>query len=832
MPSAQVTIVQQDRAAIVPALTGIEIGTVLTADWGPIVPYKITDPSQQPIIYSTPNNKKGSSWNGAQLLASSSTACWMTRAIHDDATYAAALVRFEYTAPNFNVCITPNTYPDTVISPLSAGISLTGLASYEFPLYEQPRVYSDTLETVINTVTNSLTFNVTSFTTPSGALLDAGDLLSFGPSSSMSNSSAYYTIVSAIVTPIIVHTLTLSAPITAPSGTEVLNSSLGHYSPPIYLTADASSTTVVQVTSSDNIVNGQSVSINSTTAVLDQKSLVNETINIITLDSPVSVDGGTEIQLMISNDVVYRDAWLVTAIYPGALGSSIKFGISPSTNYPGVAVILNVYWNGVLKESWEVTRDNFIDEFGNQLNAETKINGFSKYIVVTDNTADLTRSLPLTTTYGVWLQNSSSVFIQAPSITVIENVLTGDQNVTISIQGVMAIGSRIKFSLTGPEYKVLSLTGSTTVTLGLDRPITDTITIGPGSYIYYFSSTYTNTPLCIYNGIQSYFYQQTPVFTNYDIGDQYTISGLVGTIMDAGTNSLGGGSDGSLITLYDVINAFNLMSNKEVYKIACFCDNGFSYPEVAQAIDTIAQQTNLSHGYNSVPYTTELMNAPDQAVIAYRNSLNMNTAFSSLFTGWIQVTDTYNQTLVWVAPSVFGIVSQSFVTRDYYMFTPAAGWVYGIVKGLNINVNYDLGQRNSLIAANINPIRYRVGYGLAIWGNETLYVKPSPLQLRSVAMLLIVLKYGLDTMLDFELFKENNQTEWTSVENTIKLFIKNTLFIPGGLYDYQVSITKIITDSDIDNRRMPIFIGLQPTEDIQLIPVTIGIFNKSVAISF
>jgi len=274
------------------------------------------------------------------------------------------------------------------------------------------------------------------------------------------------------------------------------------------------------------------------------------------------------------------------------------------------------------------------------------------------------------------------------------------------------------------------------------------------------------------------------------------------------------------------------MSNKEKYRISIFCDNGFAYPEVAIAIDEINKGTNLSHGYLSTPYSTEKQADPVTSVIAYRNSTNLNTEYCSLFTGWIEVTDVYNQTKVWVSPSVFGVNTQSFVTRNYYIFTPAAGWVYGRLNGFDITVKYTEGQRDALIDANINPLRYREGWGLAVWGNETLYVKPSPLQLRSVAMLLIILKYGLENYIEFKLFSMNREPTWTEIENVISIFIRDELFIPGGLYGYQVAVKDIITDTDINNRRVPVFVGIQPTMDIKEIPVTLGIFNKSVAISY
>lgn len=828
--SAKVILRQQDRSAIVPALSGIDIGTVVNAKWGDINPTLNTDPTDLVNKYYTPDNKKGSSWNGAELLLASSNKVWITRAIHDDAKYSAALVRFKTDTTNFNSYPLPGAVPDPVVKPIS-GIGLDALDAYSFPLYETERVYESTGIQVFLEGTSQL--DLTSFTSTSGRTLSEGDTISFGPSAD--NSSNIYSITSAAVIPVLENVIITDYPVAVSAGVEVKSMASGapvSFDPPVYTIQAAGDSTSVLVTSHDLIVNNSDITFDNgtTTVVAIDKTVSNRTAYRITLDSPPvddeAIEGAT-IQLMLSSDTEYRDAFLAIARCPGDLGDKIKVGTRPSPNYDN-AFFLDVYFDGVKEETFEVTRENQLDGFGNQMQIETKVNGVSKYVIIKENSADVVKLPPLSSEEGVWRRNSWDIFSSTTN-SLAEDVFKGDVEITLTSTANLIVGSRIKLKSTGAEYKVQA-SNSTTKTITLDRAVVEG-TVAIGSPVYLFDSTVNNPAAGVFNGSQYYKFTKIAAQSAYSIGDQLTISGNTGLVLDAGTNNVAGGFDGSPITVYDVIVAFQKMANKEKYKISLFCDNGFAYPEVAVAIDNICKNIGIPHGYLSSPYSAEKQVEAVAAVKDYRNSTNLNSEFSSMFTGWVQVTDVYNQTKVWVAPSVFGVTTQSFVTRNYYMFTPAAGWVYGRLNGLDISARYTEGQRDALVEANINPIRHREGYGLSVWGNETLYVKPSPLQLRSVAMLLIVLKYGLEEYLEFKLFAMNNEPTWVEIENALDIFIRDNLYTPGGLYGYQVKVKDIITDSDIDNRRCPVFVGLQPTMDIATIPVTIGIFNKSVSIS-
>lgn len=103
--------------------------------------------------------------------------------------------------------------------------------------------------------------------------------------------------------------------------------------------------------------------------------------------------------------------------------------------------------------------------------------------------------------------------------------------------------------------------------------------------------------------------------------------------------------------------------------------------------------------------------------------------------------------------------------------------------------------------------------------------------MRSVAMLLIKIKTDIEPTLENTLFDLNNESTWTIVEGTLNAYMRDEIKAKGGVYDYQVKISEIITDTDLDNRRMPVFIGIKPTSDINFIPVSLTIFNNTVEIT-
>jgi hypothetical protein len=112
-----------------------------------------------------------------------------------------------------------------------------------------------------------------------------------------------------------------------------------------------------------------------------------------------------------------------------------------------------------------------------------------------------------------------------------------------------------------------------------------------------------------------------------------------------------------------MINAIKMLDNKEKTPVSLILDGGYTYPAYAQALHAVAEAQGLTHGYISCDPAAELKSNYKTAIVEYKNSLNINSALSSFFTGWVNVFDSYNQTKVKVAPDGFAAARQAFTTQ-------------------------------------------------------------------------------------------------------------------------------------------------------------------------
>ena len=501
----------------------------------------------------------------------------------------------------------------------------------------------------------------------------------------------------------------------------------------------------------------------------------------------------------------------------GDWNNHISIGIAESKNYEEAFIIL-VYYDGVLVESWEVTKTDFIDGFGHQLYLEDKINGFSNYIKVIDN--KMVTEKPELTNFSVWRKDLVDIFTKVTTLA--EDVVENDTEIKLDSAGNISLGDRVKFGTYPEEYKITDISDNiVTIDRGfLHEKIAD------GSDFLKFDSTLNKPEENIKNGVQYGQLQKIEkVFFNYAVPyHPFVISGEDGTLLDAGVNMLRGGFDGSPASLAEMITALKTMNNKGNTPITLLMDGGFTFPAYAQELVKVAEKQDATHVYLSVDPLAEENVDYKTAVVDYVAKLGLDTEKASVFSSWLKIFDEYNGKYVWVSPESFAAASQSFTYRNYYMWFPAAGWLRGKLKALDSLIKPDEGTRDWFIDNKINPIKYVKGSGFIIWGNRTLYTKPSPLDDRSVAMLLIVIKEGLKGFLRFETFELNDPITWSIAEQACINYLQD-IKAKRGLYDFNVAISSIITAQDIDNNRMPVQIGIKPTRSIKEIPVTLSIYS-------
>jgi len=822
MGSAKVIVKVQDRSAIVPAQEGLYGGIVIRAWKGQInKPRLVTSVSEFLDVYGTPKVDKHEYYSALTYL-NESNKLWVVRAAAEDAKYGAALVRF-------NVNPVPNTLPDIdyipdpIVKPLETGLTQDELEAYEFPLYERNREFSDIISTVVDSVQNINIFQVNSF-----GDLEVNDRIVFGDP--VDNDTPAYTITKKYEQEVSYDQITLASNITGSKGDEIVwvdsDSNENSYDPKVYLVRDVDSSTNILVNNSDPVHNGDNVRVKGTSdkIAVNDKNIYTEIHLMLEVDNNVTLTKGEVFRKITQSKWEERDSFLITGINQGEWNNHISIGIAESKNYPNEGFVVLVYYDGVLVEDWEVTKTDFIDGFGKQLYIEDVINGKSKYITVIDNKN--VEEKPLLTNYSVWRQDPVDVFI--PKTTLAEDVVENDTEIKVADGTVFVLGDRIKFGTYEEEYKVTNISGNI---LTIDRGFLHT-KVAIDSEVLKFDNTYNVPSENIRNGVKYYPVQKlNKVFYNYHIPyHPFIIDGNAGTLLDAGTNMILGGFDGSPCSLGNLITALNTLENHESTPVTLLMDGGFTYPAYAQAMVEIAEKQDATHCYLSVDPNAEENADYKNAVVNYVASLNLDTEKASVFSSWLKIFDEYNGKYVWVSPEAFAAASQSFTHRNYYMWYPAAGWLRGKLKALDSLIKPDEGTRDWFVDNKINPIKFVKGSGFIIWGNRTLYSKPSPLDDRSVAMLLIVIKEGLKNFLQFETFEINDSQTWAIAEQAIVSFLQD-IQAKRGLEEFRVSIADIIADQDIDNNRMPVFVGIKPTRSVKEIPVTLAIFNTGASIN-
>ena len=908
--SAKVTIIEQDRSNIVPTTSGIGTGIVIVSDKGVVnKPTLCTSLSQFQSEFGMPNPSLGTSYYSAQNYFNQGNKLWVVRSTHNDSKYSAALVRSKI-SPLPTEFGAPFQRTSLIVDPIDNGLTQSEFDNYQFQSYLTNRVYEDTGFLVSKEYLNSgkllLDRDSTGF--------KIGDQLSFStktleelnnPKDNVGESELVYTVTQVNSTKVTLEKILLETPVNVIEGTVIkkidpkTGDEVDITGSPIVLKTISDSREVL-VSNTDYIHDGDElIFIPPEGAKVVDETELPESPETEEVDPGFSVDPdkdgsiplepiqpivpkpvkakfisksnydqrGTELILdipftsvpeakvyrILESDLEDRDSFLVLATSQGKWSTDISIGITPSTNYENGFNIL-VYDDGVLAESWEVTKLPMKDGFGNQLEIEQKINGSSDYIQVKSNPNN--NNIPLNTDYSLWQRSSRDIFIDSRDL-LKEDLLKGHVEVKLDNVSDLEMGKRVKFVIgassdsnslsvedgfqLSKEYKVLEVHSEDRVII-LDRPIEeDSI---PSKWVdpkgethetrlYLFDPTNNDPESGIINGIKYYRISRiNKVYYNYPLNSNFSIDGLSGKLLSGGVNLLTGGSSGSTVTIGDLIESLQYLGNQESTQCSLIMDGGIANVAYAKAILTLVNKNNLSHGFLSVPLSAEDSTDPVSAVIAYRNQLGVSDPHVSLFSGWIKFFDSINQIYPWTSPESYAVVSQSYTTNTAAMFYPAAGWTRGrLSSGLEVKVKYSESQRDQLVESQINPIRFKANLGLAIWGNETLYTKPSPLQLRSIAMLLIVIKQGLLDMLEYKTFEFNNEYTWKQCQGTINAFMRDQIKAKGGVYDYKLSIKEVTTKTDIDNRRMNVFLGIQPTMDINLIPVTLAIYNSSIDIS-
>lgn len=291
-------------------------------------------------------------------------------------------------------------------------------------------------------------------------------------------------------------------------------------------------------------------------------------------------------------------------------------------------------------------------------------------------------------------------------------------------------------------------------------------------------------------------------------------------IVSTVTLTLAGGNGGDPVTEYDVINGWELYEDKDEVSVNILINAGYAIPSVHRAMDALCHTRGDCVAILDVPSDKQTVSG---AISYRRNTLNLNSHLSALYSPDLQVVDPDSNRKLFVPPSGHVAAAYAYTDATRALWYAPAGLQRGRVRVLGVRERYKLGARDALDLAQVNIIRKIPNAGYVIWGQETQQSFASALSnINVVRMINHVLTVSTLTA-NVGVFDPNDdmlRAILTSVVEKIVAPVKRG----RGLYAYDVVCNeKNNTPDTIANGDVILDIYLDPTIPAKRIHVTIGV---------
>jgi len=285
-------------------------------------------------------------------------------------------------------------------------------------------------------------------------------------------------------------------------------------------------------------------------------------------------------------------------------------------------------------------------------------------------------------------------------------------------------------------------------------------------------------------------------------------------------------SDEANISAGNVITGFNNFINTELYDISLIPLGPWSNTtSVASTVVGIAEARQdcvvfISPSLESVVSVSPSIQATN--VTAFRNnSLNINSSYAFMDSGWKYQYDRYNDKYRWIPLNgdVAGLCARTDNIADPW-FSPSGfnrGQIRNVVK---LAFNPTQTDRDTLYKAGVNPVVAFPGTGTVLYGDKTMLAKPSAFDRINVRRLFIVLEKAISTASKFQLFEFNDGFTRAQFVNLVEPFLRD---VKGrrGLTDFKVVCDETNNTGDvIDRNEFRADIYVKPARSINFITLT------------
>lgn len=290
-------------------------------------------------------------------------------------------------------------------------------------------------------------------------------------------------------------------------------------------------------------------------------------------------------------------------------------------------------------------------------------------------------------------------------------------------------------------------------------------------------------------------------------------------------NTLIGGNDGDLsgAALDSALEeAYDLYRDKEGINISFLMT--VDYPAAVQqyVIESIAEPRRdclvfVSPHDSSAPFLDKTTIVSD--LLTFRDTtLNINSSFAVMDSGYKYQFDGYNQKYRWVPLNgdVAGICAR--LDSEYDPWISPAGFTRGIVKNARkLSSVLNQAARDQLYPKGVNAVVSFTGKGTVLFGDRTMQSKTSAFQTIHIRRLFIILEKAIEEAAKYALFELNNEVTRNNFVGMIRGFL-TTVQARDGLDDFMVVCDKTNnTDEVIARGEFIADIYIKPLYSIQYI---------------
>ena len=297
-----------------------------------------------------------------------------------------------------------------------------------------------------------------------------------------------------------------------------------------------------------------------------------------------------------------------------------------------------------------------------------------------------------------------------------------------------------------------------------------------------------------------------------------------------------GGTNGSALVNADIIRGYDKMKSAEDVDVSLITTSAHGSTVVRHAINQIAESRKDCLVFFS-PEKTDVVGVTSSSVATdnvtdYRDTVNMNTSYAVMDSGWKYMYDKHNDKFRFVPLNgdIAGLCARTDQLRDSF-FSPAGftrGQIQGVVK---LAFNPKKAERDKLYAAGVNPIVSFPGEGVIMFGDKTQLTKPSAFDRINVRRLFITLEKAIANAAKFQLFEFNDEFTRSQFVSIVEPFLRD-IQGRGGIQDFSIvcdasNNTSQVVDSN--SFRGDIFV--KPSRSINFIQLNFVAVRSGVSFS-